>query len=173
MPPGTHAGRLRRCIRHLERFAENYGVPVVRNCLAAGVLGRLEQRRIVLRAGLKPEQQLLTLVHELTHLIFHQFACPPINRTVCEYEAEAVECWVGGELGLEPHAAGVFDPVTVTDDLLACSVLRVRRAAHLLLSIAQGSALQTQSAVEIQAPAGKEVIFHDELCRMRDFIGLA
>jgi IrrE N-terminal-like domain len=165
--------RVRLCIGHLERFAESYGVPVVRNCLATGVLGRLEQRRIVLRAGLNPEQQLLTLVHELTHLIFHKDACPQINRTVCEYEAEAVERWVGAELGVGAHAEGAFDPATVTDDLLACSVIRVRRAALMLLSIARGSALQSQPAIKFQATAGKEVIFHDELRGVRDLIGLA
>jgi hypothetical protein len=164
---------LRRYIRHLERFSQDCGVPVVRNCLAAGVLGRLEERRIVLHAGMQPEQQLLTLVHELAHFISHSQAWPPINRTVCEYEAEAVERWVGAELGVEPHTGEVFDPAAVTDDLLACSVLRVRRAAHMLMSVARGNASQTQSAIKFQATAGEEVIFNDELRGVRDFIRLA
>src|ERR1700733_3498139 len=96
-------------IGRLEQFAESCGVPVVRNSLVAGVLGQIEERRIVLRAGLTLEQQLLTLVHELTHLIIHCNANPRVDRTVCEYEAEAVERWVGAVLSAGPSAADGLD----------------------------------------------------------------
>jgi hypothetical protein len=169
---------LRLFIHRLERFSETLGMPVVRNSLTAGVLGRLDDRRIELRAGLSLEQELLTLVHEMTHLMNHCNANPPINRTVCEYEAEAVERWVGSVLKVAPHADDAHDPATITDDLLACSVVRVRRTAHMLLRVAQGSvslsaaSLQSQAAVEVDAPAGEEVIFDDELRGLRDLIGL-
>lgn len=127
--------RLQHCVRHLERFSLERGVPVIRNSMTPGVLGRVEERRILLRAGLGVEQQVLTLVHELTHLIAHVNARPQINRTVCEYEAEAVERWVGSELGVPPYER--IDPATVTDDLLACSAVRVRWAARTLLGAAR------------------------------------
>jgi IrrE N-terminal-like domain len=153
-------------------------VPVVRNALVAGVLGRLEQRRIILRRGLSLEQQLSTLVHELTHLIIHCHATPPINRTVCEYEAEAVEHWVCD--ALKSGAAGAdLDAATLTDDLLACSVVRVRRAATTIFGVASGeapaaipSSLQPQAAVQVDATAGEEIILHDELHGVRDLIRL-
>lgn len=169
---------IRLYVHRLERFAEGCGVPVVRNCLQANVLGRVEQRRIVLRTGLKLEQQLLTLVHELTHLTIHRNAQPPINRTICEYEAEAVERWVGAALGVLAGLDDEFDTSSITDDLLACSVLRVRWAAFKLLNVARESGvpadrtqLETQTAVEVDASSREKVIFDDELRGMRDFIG--
>lgn len=171
---------LRIPLYRLEQFAAYCGVPVVRNALVAGVLGRVEERRIVLRAGLSPEQQLLTLVHELTHLLIHCHVIPRINRTVCEYEAEAVEKWVGTALHATPPAAEDLDESTLTEDLLACSVVRVRWAAHTLISVARGGDvalkprnLQTQAAVEIDASAREKIVLHDELHGLRDFIGLA
>ena len=166
-------------IGRLEQFAERCGVPVVRNSLVAGVLGQIEERRIVLRAGLTLEQQLLTLVHELTHLIVHCNALPRINRTVCEYEAEAVERWVGTALKVGVSAEENLD-AAMTEDLLACSVIRVRWVAHLLLKVARGSAfrprrpcLQSQTAVELDASAREEIVLNDELHGVRDFIRLA
>ncbi len=170
---------IRLYVRRLEHFAEDCGVPVVRNCLQANVLGRVEQRRIVLRTGLNLEQQLLTLVHELTHLTIHRNARPSINRTICEYEAEAVERWVGAALGVRPWVDDEFDASSITDDLLACSVLRVRWAACKLLNVARASdipvdeiQLETQTPVEVDASSREKIIFNDELCGMRDFIGL-
>ena len=145
---------LQAYIDRLERFSACYGVPVLRNPLMPGVMGRVEERCIVLRAGLSLEQQLLTLAHELTHLIAHCNASPRPNRTVCEYEAEAVERWVGAELCIPPYVEDRLES-GVTDDLLACSVVRVRWAANTLVSAARGTLaadpvrLQTQSAVEV------------------------
>ncbi len=169
---------IRQYVCRLEQFAERCGVPVVRNCLQANVLGRVEQRRIVLRTGLSLEQQLLTLVHELTHLTIHRNAWPAINRTICEYEAEAVERWVGAVLGVRPWLEDEFDASSITEDLLACSVLRVRWAALKLLNVARECGLpadqiplETQTAVEVDASSREKVIFDDELRGMRDFIG--
>ena len=128
---------LQTYIDRLEEFAARVGAPVLRNTLTRGVWGRVEERRIVLRAGLTLEQQLLTLAHELTHLIAHCNARPRLNRTVCEYEAEAVERWVGAALRVSPSAD---EPdLSFTDDLLACSVVRVRWAADTLVSAARGT----------------------------------
>jgi hypothetical protein len=171
---------LHSIVRRLEQYAARCGVPVVRNSLVPGVLGQIEERRIVLRAGLGLEQQLLTLVHELTHRIVHCNASSPLNRTVCEYEAEAVERWVGAALNVGPWAGDDVDTDTMTEDLLACSVVRVRWASHLILQIARDSAiglkapyLQSQAAVEIDAAAGKEIVFNDELDGVRNLIRLA
>ena len=146
---------------------------MIRGALGASVLGCAGKGRLVLRAGLSKEQQLLTLVHELTHLLMHCEATPRLNRTVCEYEAEAVEKWVGMQLGLPAYSREHADPFGVTDDLLKCSVMRVRWAARILLSAALGSeCLQTQAAVEVDAPPGEEIVLDDELGGMGDFIGI-
>jgi hypothetical protein len=128
-------------IDRLERFSAQYGAHVLRHSLEMQISGRLEGRCIVLRAGMTPEQQVLTLVHELTHLIAHSDARPGLNRTICEYEAEAVERWVGAELGVAPYDAENLDASSVTDDLLACSVVRVRFAARTLVRAARGASI--------------------------------
>jgi IrrE N-terminal-like domain len=170
---------LRVPIGRLEEFAHRCGAPVVRNSLVAGVLGRVDARCIVLRAGLSLEQQLLTLVHELTHLILHYNVSPRIDRTVCEYEAEAVERWVGDALQ-SSSADEDLDAAALTDDLLACSVIRVRWASQVILRVARDGALppfpgllQPQAAVELDAATREEVVFNDELHGVRDFIRLA
>jgi hypothetical protein len=165
--------RLQLYLRRLERFSARCGAPVTRNLLTAGVIGRVEGPRIVLRSGLSLEQQLLTLAHELTHLMVHCNASPRLNRTICEYEAEAVERWVGAELGVAPYADDGVDVSGVTDDLLAASVARVRWAACTLLSAARGSASQAQATVELYATPGKEIVFDYELRGVRDFVRLA
>jgi hypothetical protein len=129
--------------------------------------GQIEDRRIVLRAGLTLEQQLLTLVHELTHRIVHCNTLPRVNRTVCEYEAEAVEKWVGAALKGGPSAGEDLD-AAVTEDLLACSVTRVRWASHVILKVA----LQPQATVEFDAAAREEVVLNDELHGVGNFIRL-
>jgi hypothetical protein len=96
----------------------------------------MDARQIVLRSGLSKEQQLLTLIHELTHVLAHGEA--QLDRTVCEYEAEAVERLVAGQLGLKDATGAAIDLATVTDDLLACSVTRVRHVARILLGAVQG-----------------------------------
>jgi hypothetical protein len=143
--------RLRIYIDRLEKFSLCCGAAVVRNSLAGGVLGRLEERRIVLRSGLSLEQQVLTLTHELTHLIAHCNLSPRPNRTVCEYEAEAVERWVGAELKVPPYAEEGVDVSSLTDDLLADSVVRVRWAAHTLLSAARDGAVAPAERERLQA----------------------
>jgi hypothetical protein len=131
-------------IERLERFSRQCGATVIRNSLESGVLGRVEGRRIVLRSGLSLELELLTLAHELTHLLAHCNASPRLNRTVCEYEAEAVEKWVGAALDVSPHAEAGLDVASLTDDLLAGSVIRVRWAAATLLRVARGGAVEYQ-----------------------------
>jgi IrrE N-terminal-like domain len=135
---------LRLYIDRLERFSVQCGATVVRNSLAGEVLGRVEGRRIVLRSGLSLEQRLLTLVHELTHLIAHYNVNPRLNRTVCEYEAEAVEKWLGVELKVSPYAQAGLDVASLTDDLLAGSVIRVRWAAATLLRVARDGAAENE-----------------------------
>lgn len=122
---------LHHLIDALEEFCALQGVPVFRTSLSPWVVGCVRENQIVLRRGLSQEQQLMTLIHELTHFLAHRPE-PQLNRTVCEYEAEAVERLVSGHLGLKDP----FDPIdlnTVTDDLMAGSVARVRWVARTLL----------------------------------------
>src|SRR5579862_9569139 len=112
----------------LEAFSAQRGVSVFRTHLSPWVVGRMDDNQIVLRSGLSKQQQLLTLVHELTHFLAHR-PDPQLNRTVCEYEAEAVEKLFACQLGLKDFGSAI-DPTTVTDDLLAGSVTRVRWVAR-------------------------------------------
>lgn len=139
--------QLQHLIDALEEFSALHGVAVFRTHLSPWVVGRMDKNQIVLRRGLSKEQQLLTLVHELTHFLAHRPEAQ-LNRTVCEYEAEAVEKLIAGQLGLKDSGAAI-DLNTVTDDLLACSVARVRWVARTLLTAVQADRLQAQAAVEI------------------------
>lgn len=148
--------QLQLFIDALEAFSAQHGVTVFRTSLSPWVLGCVDQHQIVLRSGLSKKAQLLTLVHELTHFLAHR-PDAQLNRTVCEYEAEAVEKLVACQLGLKDLGMPI-DPATVTDDLMACSVTRVRSVARTLLAAVQdaqraarGSTdlLQAQAAVEI------------------------
>lgn len=142
---------LRLYLDRLEQFSAHCGATVIRDSLAGSVLGRVEGRRIVLRSGLSLEQQILTLAHELTHLMAHCDVRPRLNRTVCEYEAEAVERWVGAELKVSPYAEEGLDVGALTDDLLAGSVVRVRWAARTLVSAARGGATAATAYRQLQA----------------------
>jgi IrrE N-terminal-like domain len=148
--------RLQHFIDRLEEFSARQGVAVFRTHLSPWVVGHTQGRQVVLRNGLSKEQQLLTLVHELTHFLAHRPEAQ-LNRTVCEYEAEAVEKLVADQLGLKNLGAAI-DFGSVTDDLLACSVARVRWVARTLLAALQDAKpaapieahrLQSQAAIEI------------------------
>ena len=138
-------------IDRLEQFSVHCGATVIRNSLVGGVLGRVDGRRIVLRSGLSLERQVLTLAHELTHLIAHCNVSPRLNRTVCEYEAEAVERWVGAELEVSPYAEEGLDVSALTDDLLAGSVVRVRWVARTLVSAARDGVSAAVERARLQA----------------------
>jgi IrrE N-terminal-like domain len=142
---------LKLYIDRLEQFSVHCGATVIRNSLVGGVLGRVEGRRIVLRSGLSLERQVLTLAHELTHLIAHCNVSPRLNRTVCEYEAEAVERWVGAELKVSPYAEEGLDVSSFTDDLLAGSVVRVRWVASTLVSAARDGVSAAVERARLQA----------------------
>ena len=113
-------------IRSLESYVERNGARLVRSTLPESVHGRLFSDLIMLRADLDPEQELLTLVHELTHWLTHRDPCLQQPCTVFEYEAEAVEALVMARLGLQSPSDQINaegnDP---TDDLLSASVRRV------------------------------------------------
>jgi hypothetical protein len=141
--------RLQHFIDRLAQFSALHGVAVFRTSLSPWVVGRLADKQIVLRSGLSKEKQLLALLHELTHLLAHSEAT--LNRTVCEYEAEAVEKLVAGQLGLKDSMGAPIDLATVTDDLLACSVARVRWVARTLLAAVQ-DAKSAAHIVEAAAP---------------------
>ena len=141
--------RLQHYIDALEEFSARHGVAVFRTPLSPWVVGRIHEKQVILRNGLSKEKQLLTLIHELTHFLAHRPE-EHIDRTVCEYEAEAVERLVAGQLGLKDSTRTPIDISTVTDNLLACSVVRVRKVSVTLLAAARGApcGLQAQAAVE-------------------------
>ena len=113
-------------IRSLESYVERSGARLVRLPLPESVHGRVFNDLIMLRADLDPEQELLTLVHELTHWLTHRDPCFQHPCTVFEYEAEAVEALVMARLGLQ-SSPGQTDAVgdNPTDGLLSASVKRV------------------------------------------------
>jgi hypothetical protein len=110
-------------IRSLESYAERSGARLVRSALPDDVHGRMTRDVIVLRLDLDPEQELLTLVHELTHWLAHRDLAAHDAPDACifEYEAEAVEAMVMARLGLPLER----DDCSPTDDLLSASVRRV------------------------------------------------
>jgi hypothetical protein len=117
-------------IRSLECYVEQCGGCVVREPLPDAIHGGMSRDCITLHAGLDPYEQLLALVHELTHWLAHRDVPRDLSacNTIYEYEAEAVESLVMGRLGLpcpdEEAAAEPFD--RPTDGLLNSSVTRVR-----------------------------------------------
>ncbi len=117
-------------IRSLECYVERCGGCVVRESLPEAIHGGQSRDCITLHAGLDPYQQLLALVHELTHWLVHRDAPQDLSActTIYEYEAEAVESLVMRRLGLPwpstDAAAEEFD--RPTDGLLTSSVARVR-----------------------------------------------
>jgi hypothetical protein len=113
-------------IRSLESYVERSGVRLVRSPLPEWVDGRVFSDLIMLRADLNPQQELVALVHELTHWLTHRDPCLQHPCAVFEYEAEAVEALVMARLGLQSpsdQTAAVGDDPT--DDLLSASVKRV------------------------------------------------
>lgn len=118
-------------IRSLESYVERSGARLVRSTLPESVHGRVSSDLIMLRADLDPEQELLTLVHELTHWLTHRDACLQQPCTIFEYEAEAVEALVMVRLGLQSPSDRI-DPEgdDPTDGLLSASVKRVVWASN-------------------------------------------
>jgi hypothetical protein len=128
-----------RHIQSLESYAARSGARLIRGDLPESVNGRLGEGLITLRARLSPEQELLALVHELTHWLAHRGGCenaPSPARTVFEYEAEAVEAVVMARLGFthaEAHAlpGDMPDEESLpTDGLLSSSVARVNSTSQ-------------------------------------------
>jgi len=112
-------------IRSLESYVERSGARLVRSPLPESVHGRVFSDLIMLRADLDPEQELLTLVHELTHWLTHRDPCLQHPCTVFEYEAEAVEALVMARLGLQSSTVQIAEGDHPTDGLLSASVKRV------------------------------------------------
>src|ERR1700730_13292279 len=113
-------------IRSLESYVERSGARLVRSPLPDSVDGRVFSDLIMLRADLNPEQELLTLVHELTHWLTHRDPSLQHPCALFEHEAEAVEALVMARLGLQSSSDRIDaeddDP---TDGLLSASVKRV------------------------------------------------
>src|ERR1700683_3471908 len=90
--PDMHATLIpRHYLDSLEAFAAALGTPVRRRECAEVVHGAAHRRHILLRRGLSQRQQFTALVHELTHVLAHRSPRHRVPRTLCEYEAEAVE----------------------------------------------------------------------------------
>ena len=138
-------------IRSLELYAERSGARLVRTTLPECVAGRVLRNLILVRTGQSPEQELSTLVHEITHWLVHWEVRSNVLCTLFEYEAEAVESLVMAQLGLRSG----FDPgdryeESPTDGLLSASVTRVVRASRGIcaaLGLNERPASEPQTAV--------------------------
>ena len=164
-------------IRSLEGYVERSGARLVRTTLPEWVHGRVCCDLITLRTGLSPEQELLTLVHELVHWLAHRDACPGLYCTVFEYEAEAVEALVMMRLGMERPGLDELDFDRPTDGLLSASVTRVNWASS---RICGALGLETecppsepQTSVHVEAAAGEEIVLEYEQHGVGDFLRLA
>ena len=164
-------------IRSLEGYVERSGARLVRTSLPEWVHGRVCSDLITLRAGLSPEQELLTLVHELVHWIAHRDARPDLDRTIFEYEAEAVEAVVMTRLGMPCPRLGMTDFDGPTDGLLSASVTRVNWASSRICGAlgleTERPPLEPQTPVHVQAAAGKEIVLEYEQHGVGDFLGLS
>jgi hypothetical protein len=162
-------------IQSLEAYIERAGARLVRTILPSAVQGLTFRNVITLRAGLSPEQELPTLVHELAHMLLHAEPRDGMDRTRCEYEAEAVEALVMQRLGLpQPLEGAHFGDESPTDNLLSASVTRViwagsRICAALGLDGAR-SASEAQAPVHLEAAARVEIVLEYEQHGVRDFL---
>jgi len=166
------------CIHLLETHIERSGAHLLRSNLPPCVHGRICRDLITLRRGLSPQQELVALVHELAHWLAHREARSPMDCTLYEYEAEAVEALVMARLGL-PHPrldCGVSYRSSPTDDLLAASVARVTSASARICAVlglhAEVPGSKAQPAIDLDTAAGKEFVFEYEQYGMGDFLGL-
>src|SRR6202167_1758505 len=131
--PDMHATLIpRHYLDSLEAFAAALGTPVRRRECAELVHGAAHRRHILLRRGLSQRQQFTALVHELTHVLAHRSPRHRVPRTLCEYEAEAVERLVASWLFVF-HRRKTQAAAAATNHLLSASVLRVRRVAWTLI----------------------------------------
>ena len=106
----------------------------------------MDENQIVLRSGLSQEQQFLTLVHELTHFLAHR-PDAQLNRTVCEYEAEAVEKLVAAQLASKPGRRDRPEQCHGRSTRLLRDTRALGRPDS--LTAVQENRLQAQAAVEI------------------------
>ena len=164
-------------IRSLEGYVQRSGARLVRTTLPECVHGRVCCDIITLRTGLSPEQELLTLVHELVHWLAHRNVCSGPYCTVFEYEAEAVEALVMARLGMAPPGLDVVDIDRPTDGLLSASVTRVNWASSRIcgaLGLETEQPLsEPQTPVHVEAAAGKEIVLEYEQHGVSDFLGLS
>jgi hypothetical protein len=163
-------------IRSLEGYVERSGARLVRTSLPEWVHGRVCCDLITLRSGLSPEQELLTLVHELVHWLAHRDACPGLYCTVFEYEAEAVEELVMARLGMPRPGLDVVDFDGPTDGLLSASVTRVNWVSSRIcgaLGLETAPPSEPQTPVHVEAAAGKEIVLEYEQYGVGDFLGLS
>jgi hypothetical protein len=128
---GPAVTSIQNYVRSLEGYVERSGARLVRTALPDWVHGRACRDFITLRAGLSPELELPTLVHEIAHWLVHGDARPGLYCTVYEYEAEAVESLVMARLGLPLPGLDATDFASgePTDGLLSASVARVNWAS--------------------------------------------
>jgi hypothetical protein len=155
---------IRSHIHALETFVELGGAQVSHQRLPNSVHGRVDGNVITLRGDLNPRQELVALVHEATHWLAHRGAHSPMDCTIFEYEAEAVEALVLSRLGLTDERCN-------TDDLLSASVARVISVSERICG-ALGLESEPQTSVHLQAASRKEVVLEYEEYGMGNFFGL-
>lgn len=153
-------------IESLEAYCERAGARLVRTILPREIQGLSCRNLITLRAGLSPEQELLTLIHELTHLLLHGETRDNMERTRFEYEAEAVEALVMQQLGLpHPQHGARLDGDSPTDNLLPASLAPVVWASRRIcgaLGLDGARSLQAKASVDLEAATREEIVFEYE-----------
>ena len=159
----------------LEAYLVRSGAALVRTRLPDWIHGRVHADLITVRADLTAEQELLALVHEITHWLAHRQMGLEHCRTVFEYEAEAVEQLVMAHLGLpHPDSAHRLWRAHPTDNLLFASVTRVTSATRRILgALGFVADSEPQTAVDLEAAPREEIVLEYELHGMGNFFGLS
>lgn len=146
-PPNVEA-----MTRRLEAWAEGRDIQVIETQrvpdeLGAGTLGTVGdaggRHAVYLTPGQSPEERLLTLEHELTHLVLEFGAKPPpsggivVPHEIAEPRAYASEALFAIATGLEPIAPDEEIDVLAAADavgwaplLAACEMAEVARGDH-------------------------------------------
>ncbi len=133
--PGVHLTRLKD-------FIADSGITLEYSDRTGGADGMSMGGRIVLKAGLKPAEELSVLAHEAAHELLHRNEkARAEGRTVRETEAEAVAFVVCQAIGLDTNSAAA-DYIRVyrgDKEMLLASLERIQRtAARIIHGILDG-----------------------------------
>jgi excisionase family DNA binding protein len=135
-----------------------------------------QERRIRVRAGLQPAQQVKTLAHEIAHALLHnpeRIAERPVGRQLAELEAESVAYVTCQELGIDSgeysfgyiaHWAGDGEQAVKG---IEASAAQIQHAAHCVLTALESTQTQPPepqaAAPPVKAPQARVADLRDEI----------